>query len=165
MSGATPRLRIVAMRIITRDVRENKLSANQPPPSFPVHEKLYPHLEALIGKGGFRALLWRARLLAAEDLPWLDSVHVNADGSWKSEREYHSQLDPDEVFEGRVILLAHLLGLLQAFIGESLTMRLVRDVWPEVLLGDLNYVEGDENEEEKRRAETRLAKKRRKDIR
>jgi len=160
LSGTTPRLRSFARRIIANDARENKPSAN-PPPSFPVREKLHPHLEALIGKGGVRALLWRARLLATAELPWLGSVHVNAEGSWEAEDEVRIQLDPDKFLEGRVILLAHLLGLLEAFIGENLTMHLVRDVWADVSLSDLDIVEGSTNEETKQRIQGRLDQKRR----
>ncbi len=144
MSRATPRLRNLAKLIIASDASENKPFADSTPQSFPVHEKLYPHLEALIGKGGFRALLWRARVLATAELPWLGSVQVTVDGSLEAEGEIRSQLDPDEFLEGRVILLAQLLGLLEAFIGENLTMRLVRDACPEVSNSDLN--EGFANE-------------------
>jgi hypothetical protein len=45
-----------------------------------------------------------------------------------------------------VALLAQLLGLLVAFIGESLTLRLVREVWPPVTLGNLNASKDDKNE-------------------
>ena len=33
--------------------------------------------------------------------------------------------------EGAVAITAHLLGLLATFIGEPLTLRLVREAWPE----------------------------------
>ena len=33
-----------------------------------------------------------------------------------------------------VAIIAHLLGLLMTFIGEPLTLRLVREAWPDVLL-------------------------------
>jgi hypothetical protein len=36
-------------------------------------------------------------------------------------------------------MLAQLLGLLVAFVGESLTVRLVREVWPKVRLDDLDF--------------------------
>jgi len=38
-----------------------------------------------------------------------------------------------------VTLLAQLLGLLVTFIGEALTVRLVREVWPKVPLDDLDF--------------------------
>jgi len=47
-------------------------------------------------------------------------------------------------FEGRVVLLAQLLGLLVAFIGEDLTLRLVREVWPKLSINDVNFGKGDE---------------------
>ncbi len=155
MSRATPRLRNFAEHIIASDAKENKPPAGHTP-SFPVHEKLYPHLEALIGKGGFRALLWRARSLATAELPWLGSVHVNADGSWEVQGELRPQLDPDEFIESRVILLAQLLGLLEALIGADLTMRLVRDVWPEVSFDNLETIEDVANKKAKQRSQTRL---------
>jgi hypothetical protein len=38
-----------------------------------------------------------------------------------------------------VVLLAQLLGLLVAFIGENLTLRLMREVWPKVPLNELDF--------------------------
>jgi circadian clock protein KaiC len=46
------------------------------------------------------------------------------------------------MFVGGVALLAQLLGLLVAFIGENLTLRLVREVWPKAPLNDLDLVKG-----------------------
>ena len=68
---------------------------------------------------------------------------------WKDWRNLHAQLDPDEFSEGGVVLLAQLLGLLVAFIGENLTLRLVREVWPKVPLDDLDFGNGDKNEKTK----------------
>jgi hypothetical protein len=50
-----------------------------------------------------------------------------------------AQVDPEEIFEGCVVLLAQLLGLLAAFIGENLTLHLVREVWPKLSLKDLDF--------------------------
>jgi len=41
-----------------------------------------------------------------------------------------------------VLLVAQLLGLLVAFIGENLTLRLMRDVWPKLSLEDLKFTQG-----------------------
>ena len=60
-------------------------------------------------------------------------------------QELHAQLYPDEWFEGRVVLLAQLLGLMVAFIGENLTLRLVREVWPKAPLDDLDFGNGGKN--------------------
>ena len=97
-----------------------------------------------MGSGGYRALLSRALTLASEEVPWLRAVHVNADGALeglKELEELHAQLDPDEYFEGRVVLLSQLLGLLAAFIGENLTLGLVREVWPKLSVSDRIFKE------------------------
>jgi hypothetical protein len=91
-----------------------------------------------MGNGGFHALLARALALAKTEVSWLRPVHVNASGSMEGLRELQTQLSPDEFLEGRVVLLAQLLGLLVAFIGEKLTLRLMREVWPKVPLDDLD---------------------------
>jgi len=53
--------------------------------------------------------------------------------------EHYAQRDPKGLFEGRVVLLAQLLGLLVAFIGENSTLRVVREVWPKVPLDGLDF--------------------------
>lgn len=43
------------------------------------------------------------------------------------------------IAEGESLLFAELLGLLVAFIGEALTLRLVREAWPKLRLSDLDF--------------------------
>ena len=138
MSRATPKMRDFAERLIAYETK--------PPAVFLVGEKLRPHLATLMGNVGFRALLSRALALANAEVPWLGAVHVNADGSFEGLDKLGAQVDPDEIFEGCVVLLAQLLGLLVAFIGEDLTLRLVREVWPKLSLNDLDLGTGDNNE-------------------
>jgi hypothetical protein len=61
-------------------------------------------------------------------------------------KERDAQLHPDEYLEGRIVLLAQLLGLLAAFIGETLTLRLVGDVWPRRFDRDWIFEKGNQNE-------------------
>src|ERR1019366_9458164 len=124
-------------------------SETKTPAAFLVGERLRPHLARLMGKVGFRELLSRALALANAEVPWLRAVHVKADGSLEGLDELGAQVDPDEIFEGRVVLLAQLLGLLVAFIGEKLTLRLVREGWPKLSLNNLNYGTEGKNEKEK----------------
>ena len=146
MSRATAQMRNFAERLMAYETDGNKPSATGTSAAFPVSDKLRPHLATLMGNGGFHALLSRALALANAEVPSLRAVHVKADGSLEGLEELHAQLDPDELFEGRVVLLAQLLGLLVAFIGENLTLRLVREVWPKVPLNDLDFGKGDKNE-------------------
>ena len=107
------------------------------PVAFHCCEKLRPRLATLMRDAGFRALLSRA--LASSEVRWLHGVYVKADGSLEELEELHVQLAPDECSEARVVLLAQLLGSLVAFIGEDVTLRLVREVWPNNPINDLDF--------------------------
>ena len=149
MSRATPQMRNFARCLIAYETLENKSSGTTPPAGFHVCEMLRLHLATFMGKTGFHTLLSRSLALSTAEVPWLCAVRVKADDSLEGLEELHAQLDPDEFFEGRVVLLAQLLGLLVAFIGEKLTVRLVREVWPKVPLDDLDFNKGNTNEQAK----------------
>ena len=142
-------MRAFAEHLISFETRESKSSGTSPPPAFPVGEKLRPHLANLMGNAGFRALLARSLALTNAEVPWLRAVHVNSDGSLEGLDELEGQVGADKFFEGRVALLAQLLGLLVAFIGEHLTLLLVREVWPKLSLNDLDFSKRDKNEKPK----------------
>lgn len=139
-------MRNFANRLIAYETSRNKTVGTIPRADYLVSEMLRPSLATLMGNEGFRALLARALVMAKSEVPWLREVRVAADGSLEGLEEHHSQLDPDEFFEGKIVLLAQLLGLLVAFIGEDLTLRLVRDVWPKVPLNNLNLGNRGKNE-------------------
>jgi len=126
----------VANRLIANEIRENESPEIKTSEAFYAGEKLRPHLTALTGEGGFRALLLRTLALTYPKFPKLRAVHVNADGSLAGWEELCSQLSPAELFDSRVYLLAELLGLLVAFIGEEITQGLIREIWPNVRLDD-----------------------------
>jgi len=150
MSQATPQMRTFAKRLMAYETGGSNAVEAQSLAAFQSCEKLRPHLATLMGNGGFRALLSRALALAGMEVSWLRAVQVKADGSLEGLEALHAQLDPAEYCEGSVILLAQLLGLLVAFIGHNLTLRLVREVWPEVEFNDLHLVNsGGKNEEAK----------------
>src|SRR3989442_16039336 len=114
MSRVTPQMRHFSQSLIAYETMENKLSETKIPAACRASEKLRPHLATLMGNVGFRALLSRALALANAEVPWLRAVHVKADGSFEGLDELGAQVDPDEIFEGCVVLLAQLLGLLVA---------------------------------------------------
>ena len=113
-----------------------------------VLDKLRVHLSNRIGQEGFRVLLARALTLATAQFPHLSAVRVAADGSLVGLRRavgadlHDLQKTPDngaqqnnvgqqEAVAGVTALMAHLLGLLIAFIGEDLTLRVLGSVSPE----------------------------------
>ena len=140
-------MRNYAKRLIELEAEGKKSCQNNFPEAIHVCGKLRPPLATLMGNGGFRALLSRSLALASAEVLWLRSVHVKPDGALGGLEEIHAQLSSDAMFVGRVALLAQLLGLLVAFIGENLTMRLVCEIWPEAPLNDLESVKGDKNEQ------------------
>ena len=142
-------MRDFAERLIAFETRGNSSSKTKTPAAFLVDEKLRPHLATLLGNIGFRALLSRALALANAEVPWLRAVHVNADGSLEGLDALEAQVKPEEMAEGKIVLLAQLLGLLVAFIGETLTLWLVREAWPTMPLNGLDLDTGDTNEKAK----------------
>jgi hypothetical protein len=134
-------MRNIAERLIAYETTENKSSGTNTAASFPVCEKLRPHLAVLMGSTGFRALLSRALARAEAEVPSLRAVQVDAAGSLAGFDKLEAQAAPDELAMARVALVAQLLGLLAAFIGEDLMLRIVRDVWPQLARNDLQLLE------------------------
>jgi hypothetical protein len=139
MSRATPQMRDFAERLIAYEARGNKSSETRTPTIFLVSEKLRPHLARLMGNVGFHALISRACVLAKAEAPGLPAVHVKSDGSLEGLDELEAQVDPKEIAEGSVVLVAQLLGLLVTFVGEKITLGLVREVWPKLSINYLDF--------------------------
>jgi hypothetical protein len=142
-------MRHFAKRLIAYERKADEPSETKTPPAFAVCEKLRAHLAILMGVAGFRELLSCALPRAHAEVPWLGAVHVKADGSLEGFEQLDAHHNPDELFEGGVVLVAQLLGLLVAFIGERLTLRFVREVWPTVPLDDLDSSNGGKDEKTK----------------
>jgi hypothetical protein len=139
-------MRNFAQRLIVYEARENRPARQNLSAAFQACEKLHMQLAKFIGNTGFRTVFSHALALSAEEVAWLRGVRVTADGPLEGLEELQAQLSPDELFEGGVVLLAQLLGLLVAFIGANLTVRLVCEVWPKVPLNDLGFDNGGKNE-------------------
>jgi hypothetical protein len=100
-----------------------------------VCNKLRRSLTRLAGRDGFAALLARSLALARLECPLLNRITIKPDGSLDG----FEQLAADEAragAEAAVALTAHLFGLLVTFIGKPLTVRLIRESWPEISPND-----------------------------
>jgi len=106
--------------------------------------RLRPQLAVLMGNGGMRALLLRALVLASAEMPWLRAVHVDASASLVGLEAPQEKLPPKEFFEGKVVLLAQVFSLMETFIGEAMTLRLVQEAWPEVPVHRSDFGKGEE---------------------
>ena len=87
----------------------------------------------LIGQVGVDALTGRALHLAQRAHPWL--VHTRAPEQWKGPFDQIifclEQQDPAVATEAAGAVFVTLTGLLVSFIGEPLTVGLLRQAWPD----------------------------------
>ena len=133
MDKPSPSIRDLARRLLA--VEAARQSAAEPG----VHEavrvcaKLRVSLTRFAGADGFRALLRRALALARAGNPSLQSVKLKPDGSLEG-CEAIAVEAANGGPEGVVAIIAHLLGLLETFVGEPFTLRLVREAWPDASL-------------------------------
>ena len=100
-----------------------------------VCDKLRLSLSRLAGADGFASLLARSLALARVEVPSLSRITIKPDCSMEGLEALATE-EPDGGAEAVIALSAHLLGLLVTFIGEPLTLHLVRGVWPNVSFDD-----------------------------
>jgi hypothetical protein len=126
-----PESRHLAQRLLAYEAVAGEDSERAESAAFRVCAKLRRPLITLAGVDGFRSLLCRALTLAKAEAPSLNAVYVAADGSLKGFDGPALKSDEKQPKDEGAILVAQLLGLLLIFIGESLTVRLVQNEWPE----------------------------------
>jgi hypothetical protein len=131
--------------------RGNSPSETNAAAAFHVCEALHGHMAIFVGNSAFRAFLAHALALTKAEAPWLGEMRLQADGTLEGLKELQAQLDPQKLSEGGIVLLAQLLGLLVAFIGERLTLRMVNEVWPKFALKDLDSWNENRNDQRKRK--------------
>lgn len=120
------RAQAIARQLVSYENDARDPSSTNLPAAFGVSEKLRRSLGTLAGTPAFRALLMRSLMLSKAQFPSLGTVQVNPDGSLDGLGE----LLDDQAPEAGVMLIAQLIGLLIALIGENLLLRLMVDVWP-----------------------------------
>ena len=123
-NGINPTIRDLAQRLLSLESSAENLSDANTFAALIVTEKLRHPLSILAGTAGFRSLLMRALALAKREAQLLDGVQVKEDGSLEGLRRQET--------EACAVLIAHLVGLLEIFIGEPLTLRLLNDIWPDI---------------------------------
>ncbi len=139
----------LAHRLVAYEAVTGKTSDTMESASLRVYEKLRQGLGEFAGVAGFQALASRALVLARSEVPSLGAARVTADGSLHGLGEFENQVDIARdrageypVGDGGTILIARLLGLLLVFLGEVLTLSLLRVTWPGAALDDCNSENG-----------------------
>ena len=131
MTAVFPAIHDLARRILAIESARAKVADTQVDEAVRACAKLQVPLSRFTGPAGFLSLLSRALVLAKAEIPALKVVQVGPAGSLAGFDELKHDQDAGELARGRGVLLTHLLGLLATFIGESLTLRLARDAWPD----------------------------------
>jgi hypothetical protein len=139
-----PEMRDLAHRLLAYEAVADKTSEPVGSAVLRVYEKLRKSLGEFAGTAGFQSLASRALTLARPEAPGLSAVRVTSDGSLQGLGEIDPQIDmeKDRAGEGGIILIARLLGLLRIFLGEALTLSLLRNAWPGAAFDDRNSGNG-----------------------
>ena len=142
---AAPGMRDLAHRLLDYEVIAGNTSDPSGFATIRVYEKLRQNLSAFAGVVAFEVLAFRALTQAKSEAPSLWPVQIAADGSLRGLGEYEPQIDMDKDLaeklpagDGGIVLIARLLGLLRIFLGEALTLSLLRNAWPGEALDDRN---------------------------
>jgi hypothetical protein len=128
-------IRTLAQRLLAMEAAGQAAADLPRQEAVRVCEKLRISLTRFAGADGFTALMRRALVLARADVPALHSVEVKADGSLEGLKEL-TVGEHSGGIEASTAIATHLLGLLVTFVGEPITLRLVREAWPEASLDE-----------------------------
>ena len=139
-----PEMRDLAQRLLSYEASAGDISEPVDSATLRVYQKLRQNLVGLAGSAGFYSLASRALTLARLEDPSLSRVQLGSNGDLErmSAIEPSIKVEQDRVHEGGVILISRLLGLLFVFLGEALTLGLLRDAWPGAALDDRNSGNG-----------------------
>lgn len=129
MISASEQIRELTRRILAIEAARDA-GGTPAPASMRACARLQRPLTTLTGAAGFSSLLGRALSLSQNQVPSLAGVVVRPDGTLSGFPEGGAASDPDL---GQVVLVSNLLSLLATFIGESLTLRIAFEAWPDAV--------------------------------
>ena len=146
-----PTMRDLAHRLLVYETGTGKASEPMESPALRVYEKLRQSLSTFAGAAAFESLAFRALTQAKSEAPGLWAAQIASDGALEGLGEFEPQLNEFEpqlgsgkqqIGDGGVILIDHILGLLLIFLGETLTINLLRNAWPGASFDDRNAGNG-----------------------
>jgi len=122
---------------LSRTILEHEIGKREAPDEIAAaiercFQRLYAELVNLVGHAGYQALLARAVHLTRPEGGPLEVAIADGTVNVKDLAERVKRDGGPRVIDDTTTLLANLIGLLTTFLGEELTMRLVRRIWTEV---------------------------------
>jgi hypothetical protein len=132
----SPSHRALARWLVTTEMEATEEPLAAPEAAERVFGKLSKRLARLITDVGADALVARAVHLSLAAFPLLGGAQIRRsdDSLIISLRETADRTESSQVAEGFEAVLATLVALLVSFIGEDLTARILREVWPELAM-------------------------------
>ena len=128
METPTASTRDLAQRLLAVEAAARIATGTRGQEAVLVCEKLQAVLTRFAGSDAYTSLLRRSLALAREECSALQSVTIKSDGSLEGTEAFAVDAAPGGD-EAAVVMIAHFLGLLVTFIGETLTQRLVHEAW------------------------------------
>jgi hypothetical protein len=147
-------MRDLAQRLLAYEAAADKGYRPMEPAALRTYEKLRQCLVAFAGVASFQSIAARALVLAQVEVPSLCVMQVSAEGTLQrlvdieprttmdKNHTGNQKLGEDLLGEEGVILIGRILGLLLIFLGEALTLSLLRSAWPDVNFDDRNSGNG-----------------------
>jgi hypothetical protein len=139
---AAPEMRDLAHRLLTYEADAGSGSEPTRSPTLRVYEKLRHSLIEFVGISGFQSLATRALTLTRPEAAGLGVLRIASNGSLEGLDEIDTHSDMVRGGDVGVLLIAHMLGLLRMFLGEALTLSLLRIAWSGEVFDDGNAVKG-----------------------
>jgi hypothetical protein len=102
------------------------------PAAAHVLERMDAVLWRVAGQVGSRTLMQRALAMARAEAPTLTGLRIPPDGPLAGAGWPLTTTTCSEPQHDQVVLVAQVLELLRIFIGERLTLQLVKEAWPEL---------------------------------
>lgn len=138
MSTPPPAIQTLARHLVAGEPAHVGTSLGDADQAVRACEKLRLPLAKLAGVAGFASLLSRALAVAKRQAPSLGGLRVEANGALTAMEDVQQNSTATEApLHAGAILVAELLGLLVTFIGAPLTLRLVREAWPDIFIETL----------------------------
>jgi hypothetical protein len=121
-------------RVVSQSIGNAKSVPGVARSSLAIWQQVANRLEPTIGAGGVQVLFGRALHLASRKFPWLSvgKQHVDIGDLNTALIDLSGAFinrEPAEAVDGACELLAAFAELLESLIGETLTERLLGDIW------------------------------------
>jgi hypothetical protein len=134
VAGESEPLRAIALRLLEREGARGETASGVAAGATRAGEKLCAHLGRVVGTLGMSALSSRGLALTRSRFPWLVlDAQANPDQCWPALGACLEAQTAEAAREASLCLVSRVLGLLGGLIGDALVLRLLDEVWPDVV--------------------------------